>query len=141
MISTPSSRYLPPAEYYLAPEEVEAATEVLSSVVPNENEDSATPVIDTVMKLAEDAVGIIKDLEPGTDVTLSNCAVPVGEVERMLHIFAENVESALPILQEILNVGSGLATADTEGKTRIGAELLILLESVLETIVPFQVSY
>ena len=40
-----------------------------------------------------------------------------------------------------MNVGRGLATADTEGKIRIGAELLILLLSVLETIVPFQVSY
>ena len=140
MISTPSSRYLPPAEYYLAPEEVESAAEVLSSVVPNENEESATPVMDTVMKLAEDAVDIIKDLERGTDITLSNCAVPVAEVERMLHIFAGNVESALPILQEILDVGCGLATAYTEGKTRIGAELLILLDFRI-SFVPFQVSY
>ena len=88
MISTPSSRYLPPAEYYLAPDEVEAAAEVLSTVVPNENEESANPVIDIVMKLAEDAVDIIKDLEPGTDVTLSNSSVPVSEVERIFRTFA-----------------------------------------------------
>merc|ERR1712106_1289849 len=74
-ISTPSLVSTPPAEHYLAPAEVEAASEVISSVVPNENEESENPVIDTVMQLAQDAVDIIKDLEPGAEVLLSMCAV------------------------------------------------------------------
>jgi len=137
-ITTPSALYQPPAEHYLAPEEIATATEVLSSVVPLDNEESENPVIDTVMQLVDDAVDIIEDLEPGAEVMLSNCAVPVTEVEQMLLTFAQNVETSLPTLREILNLGTDLANADTEGKTRIGAELLNLLESVLESIVPFQ---
>merc|ERR1719186_893059 len=108
-ITTPSTRYLPPAEYYLAPEE------------------------------AETAVAVLKDLDAGAEVSLPNCALSVDEVEKMLVIFSNSVESALPIIQEILDAGSSLATADTEGRARIGAELLTLLESVLEVIVPFQI--
>ena len=130
---------MPPAEHYLAPAEVETATDVLASVVPLDNEESENPVIETVMQLVDDTVDIINDLESGADVLVSNCAVPVNEVEQMLITFTQNIETSLPTLRQILDIGSKLSNVDTKEKTRIGAELLILLETVLESIVPFQV--
>merc|ERR1712243_224695 len=47
-VTTPSQIYLPPAEHYLAPAEVETATNVLASVVPLDNEESENPVIEAV---------------------------------------------------------------------------------------------
>ena len=138
-VTTPSPIYLPPAEHYLAPAEVETATDVLASVVPLDNEESENPVIETVMQLVDDIVDIINDLEPGADVLVSNCAVPVNEVEQMLITFTQNIETSLPTLRQILDIGSKLNNVDTKEKTRIGSELLILLETVLESIVPFQV--
>jgi len=138
-VTTPSTLYLPPAELYLAPEEVETASDVLSSVVPLDNEDSENPVIETVMKLIDDTVDVIKDLEPGADVLVFNCAVPVDEVEQMLLTFTQNIETSLPTLREILDLANDLRNVDTKGKTKIGAELLILLETVLESIVPFEI--
>jgi len=142
-ITTPSPRYLPPAEYYLAPGEIETAAEVISTYVSNEGDDSDNPVIEAVLKMAEDAeavINIIKDLDTGAEVSLPNCAVPVEQVKQMLLGFVQSVETVLPLLQEVLDIGSGLAAADTEGRARIGAELLGLLESILDVIVPFQVS-
>jgi len=141
-ITSPSPRYLPPAEYYLAPEELEDATEVISTYVSSEGENSDNPVIEAVLKMAEDAeavVNIINDLDTEAEVSLPNCAVPVDQVKEMLLAFVESVETVLPLIQEVLDIGSGLATADTEGRARIGAELLAILESVLEKLVPFQI--
>merc|ERR1739838_1254012 len=141
-ITSPSPRYLPPAEYYLAPEELEDATELISTYVSSEGENSDNPVIEAVLKMAEDAeavVNIINDLDTEAEVSLPNCAVPVDQVKEMLLAFVESVETVLPLIQEVLDIGSGLATADTEGRARIGAELLAILESVLEKLVPFQI--
>merc|ERR1719186_2022711 len=128
-ITTPSTRYLPPAEYYLAPEEVETAAGVLSAYVPSVEEDSENPVIETVMKLAEDAetaVAVLKDLDAGAEVSLPNCALSVEEVEKMLVIFSNSVESALPIIQEILDVGSSAGSHCSIPDSRLQPRLRLL---------------
>ena len=128
-----------PVDHYLAPAEAEEASKVLSDYVPNKVDASSSPIMDSILQLAHNVVDVMEKLDPKTNINLDMCALSVREVEKMLHTFADNIESSLPTLQEILNVGSYLAGAATKEKAKIGAQLLNLLEDLLESIVPFQV--
>merc|ERR1711915_16033 len=129
-----------PVDHYLAPAEAEEASDVLSDYIPNEGDASSSPIMDSILELAHNVVDVMEKLDPKTNINLDMCALSVKEVEKMLHTFADNIESSLPTLQEILNVGSYLAGAATKEKAKIGAQLLNLLEDLLESIVPFQIS-
>merc|ERR1711915_697152 len=129
-----------PVDHYLAPAEAEEASDVLSDYISNEVDASSSPIMDSILELAHNVVDVMEKLDPETNIILDMCALSVKEVEKMLHTFAENIESSLPTLQEILNVGSYLAGAATKEKAKIGAQLLTLLEDLLESIVPFQIS-
>merc|ERR1711915_767946 len=108
-----------PVDHYLAPAEAEEASDVLSDYIPNEGDASSSPIMDSILELAHNVVAVMEKLDPKTNINLDMCALSVKEVEKMLHTFADNIESSLPTLQEILNVGSYLAGAATKEKAKI----------------------